>query len=109
MPIQGNALPLNVSLLSVASLVQEIQRRGIDGTVVPVFVDYTNQRVLIGATAASTTQPGKLEVNGDVKVTDSAKGLVLVATSGNIWRMTLSEITGDDGATYATPNFTRIG
>lgn len=107
--IAGNALPLTVDVGTLTSLVQEVIRRGVDGTIVPLFVDYQNQRVLIGSITASTTQPGKLEVNGDIKVTDAAKGIVLVASSGNIWRMTLSETTGDDGATYATPHFTRIG
>ena len=101
-------IPLNVDQ-SLYALFQEILRRSVDGTVVPIFIDYSNQRVLIGAISASSANQGKVEVTGDIKIIGNAtNGLLMSAASGNLWRMTIEEATGEDGSTYAIPRFTRV-
>lgn len=100
-------LPDTVEFLIEA--LEDVVRRAIDGTVVPLVVDYTNQRVLIGATAASTSNPGKMEVTGDLKIIGASSGVVQVSSSGKIWRLTIDEVTGEDGSTYGVPRWTRIG
>ena len=100
-------IPLNVDQ-SLYALFQEILRRAADGTVVPLFIDYSNQRVLIGAVTASSANPGKLEVTGDIRIITSTNGILMSAASGNLWRMTIEEAVGEDGSTYASPRFTRI-
>src|SRR3990167_2202694 len=105
-------LPLTIQInvdQKLYALFQEILRRAPDGTVVPLFVDYNNQRVLIGSISASAANQGKLEVTGDIKIIGNAtNGLLMSAASGNLWRMTIEEATGDDGSTYASPRLTRV-
>ena len=105
-------LPLSIPIdidQKLYALFQEMLRRSVDGTTVPLFTDYNNQRVLIGAIVASTSNPGKLEVTGDIKIIGNAtNGLLMSAASGNLWRMTISESIGDDGSTYAVPVLTRV-
>ena len=101
------SIPINIDARLYA-LLQEILRRSIDGTAVPLFTDYNNQRVLIGSITASTANAGKLEVTGDIRIITSTNGLVMSAASGNLWRMTIEEATGEDGSTYAAPRFTRV-
>ena len=101
------SIPINIDA-NLYALLQEIIRRSVDVTMVPLFADYSNQRVLIGAVTASTANAGKLEVTGDIRIITSTNGLLMSAASGNLWRMTISESIGDDGSTYATPVFTRV-
>lgn len=102
------SIPINIDQ-KLYALLQEILRRSVDGTVVPLFVDYSGQRVLIGAISASSANQGKLEVTGDIKIIGNAtNGLLMSAASGNLWRLTIEEATGDDGSTFATPRLTRV-
>lgn len=64
-------------------LLRTILRKALDCTVTPLFVDYKNQRVLIGTTVASTSSPGKVGVSGgDVEIMDADKGLIMKTTDG---------------------------
>lgn len=78
------SIPLSTDFISSLPSLIDLIRRSIDGTVLPIFVDYTNQRVLIGSTSASTTNPGKLEVTGDIKIigTSDLNGLVVADAGG---------------------------
>lgn len=80
--IFGRGLPLSAELLDIISYLLEVGRRAVDGTVVPLFVDYTNNRVLIGATVASTSNIGKVEITGDVRVLGTANGIILPDAGG---------------------------
>ena len=98
--IQGRALPFMVNIEELASAILEIMRRGVDGTVVPLFVDYENQRVVIGGTAVSAS-PAKFEVaSGDIKVAAAGSGLILSNRSGTQFYRIVME---DDGAIAADP------
>lgn len=100
MPIAGYSIPVNVDILELASAVAEILRRGVDGTVVPLFVDSINQRVIIGNTQASAS-PASLEIhNGDAKVVTAGSGLILSNRSGTKFYRVIME---DDGAIAADP------
>lgn len=102
------SVPINIDA-NLYALFQEILRRSVDGTVVPLFADYSGQRVLVGAISASSANQGKLEVTGDIKIIGNAtNGLLMSAASGNLWRMTIEEAIGDDGSTFATPRLTRV-
>lgn len=80
------SLPANIT--DAMSALSEIVRRAVDGTVSPLFVDESNQRVLIGAVAVSGSNVGKLEVTGgDIKVVDNAKGIVLNDANGTAYRL----------------------
>lgn len=78
----------------------EILRRAIDGTVPPLFVDSTNQRVIIGGTSASAS-PAKQEVTGgDIKVVDAGSGIIIANRSGTQYYRIVME---DDGRISADP------
>lgn len=78
-------VPIPQSTDGLVSALIDIVRRAVDGTVVPLIVDYTNQRVLIGATAAQTSGTnGKVEITGgDVRIVDSGKGLIVTTPDGS--------------------------
>lgn len=59
-----------------------ILQKSVDGTVPPFFVDTTNQRILIGATAASASNQGKMEITGDFKIIGTANGIILPDAGG---------------------------
>ena len=63
------SVPVNVDLLQLQTAIQQILRRAVDGTVVPLFVDYTNQRVIIGATATDGNNSTVQVQVGDIEVT----------------------------------------
>jgi len=102
----GISLPNKVEFL--LDCLTDVIRRAVDGTVLPLIVDYTNQRVLIGSTTASTSNPAKLEVTGDIKVLGSSNGVVQTGASGTVWRLTIDEVTGEDGSIYGVPRWTRV-
>src|SRR3990167_6819399 len=103
------SIPINIDT-HLYALLQEILRRAVDGTTAPLFTDCSGQRVLIGSIVASTSNIGKLEITGDVKIIGNAtNGLLMSAASGNLYRMTIEEAVGEDGSTYGIPRFTRIG
>lgn len=98
--IEGRGLPVNVSLEDLATSILEILRRGVDGTVVPLFVDYKNQRVIIGGTSVSAS-PATLEIKtGDVKVVAAGSGVILSNRAGTQFFRVLIE---NDGAISADP------
>lgn len=100
MPISGYQIPVSVSILELASAVAEILRRGVDGTVVPLFVDSVNQRVIIGSTAVSAS-PAKVEVNGgDLKIVDAGSGVIISNRAGTKYYRIIME---NDGALAADP------
>lgn len=100
MPIQGRVLPVLVSIDELASAILELQRRAVDGTVVPLFVDSTNQRVVIGGTSVSAS-PAKFEIaSGDIKVVAAGSGIILSNRSGTAYYRILVD---DDGAIAADP------
>lgn len=74
----------------ITPVLAEIVRRAVDGTVPSIFTDYINQRVIIGASAISTANPGKIEITGDAKVLGSGNGLILPCRNGTSFaRITL--------------------
>lgn len=73
-----NSAPLQRDYLVSLQTLNEVIRRSIDGTVPPLFVDYANQRVLIGSTTASGS--AKLQIVGNVTVNGTVTG---TAFSGN--------------------------
>lgn len=79
----------------------DILRRAVDGTRRPLVVDEVNQRVLVGAAAASTTNIGKVEVTGgDVKVISTGYGVVIPNRSGTAYYRLIME---DNGVISADP------
>lgn len=105
--INARGLPATFSLTDIASMLMDIVRRAVDGTVVPLFVDYSNQRVIVGGTTTvgnnSTVQ---IQV-GDIEVTTAGKGIIIKddGGSGKTCRMTL---TYDSGTGNWTPTFTTV-
>lgn len=81
-------------------VIQEIVRRAVDGSVVPLLVDSANGRIYIGASTPSAS-PAKLEINsGDIKVVTAGSGLILSNRSGTRFYRVVME---DDGAISADP------
>lgn len=97
-------MPIKISLPSSAEdilpILQELLRRAVDGTVVPLFVDDVNGRVLIGTTTASTS-PAKVEISGgDLKINTAGYGVQLSNRSGTkFYRL----VVDDDGALAVDP------
>ena len=92
------ALPNDINDVLVA--LQEIIRRAVDGTGVPIFVDVPNQRIIIGGTSSSSST-SKLEVvGGDVKIYTAGSGVIIPDRSGLRYYRVLIE---DDGAVSADP------
>lgn len=82
-------------------VLQEIIRRAVDGTVVPLFVDTANQRILVGASEASTSNIGKVEITGgDLKVISSGYGVILPNRAGTAYYRLIID---NDGAIAADP------
>lgn len=77
-----NPIPLALRWEDSIPALTELMRRAIDGTVLPIFVDITNQVVIIGASSKSSAPSGKLEVTGDVKVLGAGNGLILPCRNG---------------------------
>jgi len=89
-----------VSLEELAKAIEEIQRKAVDGTIVPLFVDYQNSRVIIGSTSISSS-PAKMEVSGgDLKVVTTGYGVIVPNRSGTQYYRIMVE---DDGAISANP------
>lgn len=97
-------IPVSVPSVSTGegliSCLLEIVRRAIDGTVLPLFVDNTNQRVLIGATSATTSNIGKLEVTGDIKVIGGGSGIIISNRAGTAYYRL---VVDNDGALSVDP------
>ncbi len=75
------SLPNNVE--DILPVLQEIIRRSVDGTVPPVVVDVANQRILIGASAATTSNIGKVEITGgDLKIVSGGYGVLIPNRAG---------------------------
>lgn len=70
-----------------------------NATGLPFFVDEQNQRVLIGTRTASTSNAGKLEVNGDIGVQGNGNGLILRDANGVAYRL----MADTDGAVRLNP------
>lgn len=89
-------------------VLMELMRRAVDGTVIPLFVDYTNNRVIIGATAISSSPVGSLEVaGGDIKIVTTGKGLLLpTRTTGKIGRVILEEPDAGGNLTISVDRLT---
>lgn len=92
------SLPTPLTQDFLIQVIQEILRRAVDGTNVPLFVDYNNQRVIIGSTSASAA-PAKFEVSGgSVKVVTQGQGFIVRAdNSANFYMIGVTEVTNDDG------------
>ena len=108
--ISGYAPVIAVNVEELQSALLEVQRRAVDGTVVPLFVDYVNQRVLIGSSAVSAS-PAKVEItSGDLKIITAGRGVILPAAggSGNYYRVEVYEQTGEDGGTYGVLSVTKV-
>lgn len=87
------AIPINIDA-STYGVLQAITRRAIDGTVVPILVDYTNQRILIGSTSASAS-PAKLEVTGgDIKIVTAGSGVIIANRAGTAYYRLIIENNG---------------
>ena len=98
--INGRVLPVLVTIDELASAILELQRRAVDGTVVPLFVDYTNQRIVIGGISVSAS-PAKVEiVAGDLKIVTAGSGVIIPNRSGTAYYRIIME---DDGAIAADP------
>ena len=83
MSINGVQLPIKADNNSLSSAVLDIRRRAIDGTVVPLFIDYANQRVIVGAIATANSN-AKVQVNGgDIEVIGSTNGIILTDSGGS--------------------------
>jgi len=89
-------MPLPISLPNsveeLLPILQDIIRRAVDGTTVPLHIDISNQRVIIGG-MSSTGSGAPLQVQGgDVEVTTSGKGIIIAddGGSGHTARMTLN-------------------
>lgn len=108
MPI-ALAIPINIDS-KLYALLQEILRRAPDVTVVPLFVDYNNQRVLIGATAVGAGTAGKLEVTGDIRILGSTAGVIMPETSGSsrTYRIQVVEVPSEDGSLQPELQLTRV-
>lgn len=62
--------------------IEEIIRRAVDGTIVPLYVDYQNQRVIIGS-IRSKASDSKVQIhNGDLEIIDWTKGVILPDKNG---------------------------
>ena len=82
-------------------VLQENVRRSVDGTVPPILVDVTNQRILVGASVASTTNIGKVEITGgDLKVISGGYGVVIPNRAGTQY---FRLIVDNDGALSVDP------
>lgn len=81
-------------------LLIEVLRRAVDGTVPPLFVDYTNQRVIFNGTTISAS-PANVEVAaGDLKIVTAGKGLILSNQGGTrFYRLTVD----NDGSLLVDP------
>lgn len=101
------SLPVPQTVDYLLNLMQEILRRAVDGTVKPLFVDYTNQRVLIGETTASAS-PASLEVaGGNAKIVSGGKGIILPNSGATrYYLLSITEVTNDDGTISPTINLT---
>lgn len=78
----------------------EILRRAVDGTVVPLFVDYSNNRIIIGGVSASAS-PATIEVaQGDIKVVSAGSGIILSNRGGTQYYRLVVE---NDGALSVDP------
>lgn len=79
-------------------IIQEILRRAPDSTVVPLFVDVSNQRVIIGGSSASAT-PAVMELaQGNFKIVSGGKGVILPNSGAtNFYLLNITEVTNDDG------------
>lgn len=75
-------IPLPLVEAALRTHLTELQRRVVDGTIKPLFVDYNNQRVLVGAVEATTSNTGKLEVTGNIKIVGASQGIYLADTGG---------------------------
>ena len=78
-------LALALDFTDSQPVLNELMRRAVDGTVIPIFVDYTNKRVIIGSTSASAV-PQMLEVAGNIKITTGGNYLVLPDSGGAFWK-----------------------
>ena len=100
------SIPINIDP-KLFALLQDILRRAPDGTVVPLFVDYVNQRIIIGATSASAA-PAKVEVvSGSVKIVTPGYGIIVPAASGNFYMIGVEEVTNEDGSIMPVLTATR--
>lgn len=99
------SLPAPLTQDFLVQIIQEILRRAVDGTVVPLFIDYNNQRVIIGGISASVS-PAKVEIaSGSLKVVTQGQGVILRASnSSNYYMIGITEVTNDDGT--VSPVFT---
>ena len=81
-------------------LIAILLQKAIDGTVVPLFVDYVNQRILIGTTAVSASAAKVEVVSGDVKIVTAGYGLIVPNRGGTQYYRILME---NDGRISADP------
>jgi len=86
-----NSIALPSRIDDALSALIELVRRAIDGTVVPLVVDTSNQRVLIGTTTAATSLTnGKLEIKGDIRIQDGGNGIIVPTPDGTkLYRITV--------------------
>lgn len=84
-------------------VLQEIIRRSVDGTVVPLVIDNANSRVYIGATAPSSGTAGKVEITGgDLKIVTPGYGILIPSRDGTKWgRLILENPDGNGNMTIS--------
>lgn len=63
-------------------LLYKILQKAVDGTIVPLFVDNSNQRVLVGA-IVSAGNNSKFQVTGDIEVIGTTNGLIFPDKNGS--------------------------
>ena len=81
--INSRGLASNASITDIISLLSDMLRRSIDGTVVPLFVDSTNQRVIVGSTVSSGNN-SLIQVNGgDIETITAGKGIIIKDDGGS--------------------------
>lgn len=77
-----NSVSIPNKVEDLIGILQDFVRRAIDGTTIPLFVDYTNNRVIIGGIESSSS-PATFEIaTGDIKVVTAGKGIILSSRDG---------------------------
>jgi len=59
-----------------------ILQKAIDGTVVPIFVDTPNQRIIIGGVSSLGSNAPLQVQSGDIEITTAGKGIIIKDDGG---------------------------
>lgn len=74
--------PVDLNIIDVSTAIADIYKRAVDGTIVPIFVDYTNQRVIIGGSSSLGSNAPFQVQSGDIEITTAGKGIILKDDGG---------------------------